>query len=402
MNHFSFVYIMLGFFLYIFEVKKELLFGLSLSVLYITYYLVEVVKKPILVCGAGEFRQVLEERVPLLRERYWPTPWCVEARLQTVLGSLLRTRWLPPPRFRRQLLALSDGGQVALDWLEPAPAPAGGDARPVLLVLPGLTGASHADYVRCLCAAARSLGAHAVVFTNRGLGGVALTTPRLYCAVSHADLAEAVDAVRARCAGPLLAAGVSLGGLILGQYLARHGAAARVAAALVVSSPLDVEAGAACIERAPNAPLAWHMAAALRRTLAAHPSLARACDWPRVSSARSLRQFDAAFTARHFGFESVDAYYAAATLRGKLARVRVPLLCLCAADDPFQPSDVLPRGEAAASARVALLVTARGGHIGFLEGWWPARAAPDQYIARLAHQYFAALLQAPQLLHVPA
>lgn len=36
--------IMLGVFLYIFEVKKEFLVCISLSLLYITYYLVEVVK----------------------------------------------------------------------------------------------------------------------------------------------------------------------------------------------------------------------------------------------------------------------------------------------------------------------------------------------------------------------
>lgn len=35
---------MLGIFMYIFELKKELLVGFSLSILYITYYLVEVVK----------------------------------------------------------------------------------------------------------------------------------------------------------------------------------------------------------------------------------------------------------------------------------------------------------------------------------------------------------------------
>lgn len=35
---------MIGIIMYLFEVKKELLIGLSLSVLYVTYYLVEVVK----------------------------------------------------------------------------------------------------------------------------------------------------------------------------------------------------------------------------------------------------------------------------------------------------------------------------------------------------------------------
>uniref|UniRef100_A0A2A4JIK4 Uncharacterized protein n=1 Tax=Heliothis virescens TaxID=7102 RepID=A0A2A4JIK4_HELVI len=114
--------------MYMFEIKKELLVGFSLSILYITYYLVEVVKKPILICREGEFRKFLEENVPLLSEHYWPTPWCVESRLQTVLGSILRSRLLPPVKYRRQVLRLSDGGQVALDWVESA-----GPARAVLL-----------------------------------------------------------------------------------------------------------------------------------------------------------------------------------------------------------------------------------------------------------------------------
>ncbi|PZC73396.1 hypothetical protein B5X24_HaOG209563 [Helicoverpa armigera] len=307
--------------MYIFEIKKELLVGFSLSILYITYYLVEVVKKPILICREGEFRQFLEENVPLLSEHYWPTPWCVESRLQTVLGSVLRSRLLPPVKYRRQVVRLSDGGQVALDWVESA-----GPARAVLLVLPGLTGCADADY---------------------------------------------------------------------------HGAGAGVHAALAVSSPLDVVKGSECMERAPlNALLSYHMARNLRRTLRAHePLRAGPCDWRGVERARSVREFDAAFTTKHFGFGSVDAYYAAASLRDKLAAVRVPLLCLCAADDPFQPLGAMPLEEAREAERVALLVTARGGHIGFLEGWWPARAARDQYIARLATQYFAALLARADLLH---
>ncbi|CAH0694907.1 unnamed protein product [Spodoptera exigua] len=389
---------MLGIFMYIFELKKELLVGFSLSILYITYYLVEVVKKPILICREGDFRQFLEENVPLLSEHYWPTPWCVESRLQTVLGSLLRSRLLPPVKYHREVLQLSDGGQVALDWVRYEAEP----ARAVLLVLPGLTGSADADYVRCLAAAASALRAHCVVFNNRGLGGLPLTTPRLYCAVSHSDLAEVVRSVRSAAGDvPLLAAGVSLGGLILGHYLAEHGERAGVHAALAVSSPLDVEKGSECMERAPlNALLSYHMARNLRRTLRAHERLRAApCDWSGVERARSVREFDAAFTTQHFGFGSVDAYYRAATLRDKLSAVRVPLLCLCAADDPFQPLGAIPVAEAEAARSVALLVTARGGHIGFLEGWWPARGARDQYIARLAAQYFAGLLRRRELLH---
>ncbi|XP_013188528.1 phospholipase ABHD3 [Amyelois transitella] len=390
---------MIGMFMYIFELKKEVLLGLSLSVLYITYYLVEAVKKPLLVCREGPFRQFLENSVPLLQEHYWPTPWCVEARLQTVVGSVLRSHLLPQVHYRREVLKLSDGGQVALDWVDCPEED--GSPRPVLLVLPGLTGGSQADYARCLVAAAAALQAHVVVFLNRGIGGIPLTTPRLYCALSHADLAEVVAAVRARRRGPLLAAGVSLGGLILGQYLAAAGDAAGVSAALIVSSPLDVERSAECLERPLlNAALSYVMARNLRNTVRAHAALrAAGADWAGVAACRSVRQFDRAFTTKHFGFHSVDEYYRQATLRDKLERVRVPLLCLCAADDPMQPIHVIPMREACSSAHVALAVTARGGHIGFLEGWWPAGAPSAQYIARLARQYFRGLLARPDLLH---
>ncbi|GBP25161.1 Phospholipase ABHD3 [Eumeta japonica] len=197
-------------------------------------------QRPRLVGGAGVFRECLERDVPLVRERYWPTPWCVEARLQTVLASVLRTWLLPRERYHRQVLMLADGGQVALDWMETECA----EGAPVLLVLPGLTGASQAEYVRCVCGAARALRLRCVVFNNRGLGGLPLTSPRLYCAASHDDLAEVIHAVREAAPGvPLLAVGVSLGGLILGNYLAAHGAHAELHAALIISSPLNVPKG---------------------------------------------------------------------------------------------------------------------------------------------------------------
>ena len=50
-----------------------------------------------------------------------------------------------------------------------------------------------------------------------------------------------------------------------------------------------------------------------------------------------MREFDASFTSKLFGFKNVEDYYAKATLHDKLHNIEVPLLCLSAADDPFQP-----------------------------------------------------------------
>lgn len=105
---------------------------------------------------------------------------------------------------------------------------------------------------------------------------------------------------------------------------------------------------------------------------------------------RTIKEFDSSFTSIHFGFENVHKYYEKATLHNKLHKIEVPTLCLSAADDPFQPLEAIPIKGAEESSHVAIVVTARGGHIGFLDGIWPGHK--DQYMARIFAQYFAAAL----------
>lgn len=65
---------------------------------------------------------------------------------------------------------MKDGGEIALDWMDNDC----NDDSPVILLLPGLTGASQAEYIKCFVRAGCSMGARIAVFNNRGLGGVAL------------------------------------------------------------------------------------------------------------------------------------------------------------------------------------------------------------------------------------
>lgn len=54
------------------------------------------------------------------------------------------------------------------------------------------------------------------------------------------------------------------------------------------------------------------------------------------------------------------------------------------------PLPAIPISDAEKSSHVAIVITARGGHIGFLEGWWPS--SKEQYMGRLFSQYFSAVL----------
>lgn len=111
---------------------------------------------------------------------------------------------------------MKDGGEVALDWLEDGCAA----NAPVIIILPGLTGESQAEYIKCLVNQANFKGIKCCVFNNRGLGGITLKTPRLYCAANCEDLSEVVNHVHKKY--PTVkkgATGISMGGLILGEKL---------------------------------------------------------------------------------------------------------------------------------------------------------------------------------------
>uniref|UniRef100_A0A6B2E6U6 Putative alpha/beta hydrolase n=1 Tax=Phlebotomus kandelakii TaxID=1109342 RepID=A0A6B2E6U6_9DIPT len=358
---------------------------------YLGYYFWEVVKRPILAVSEGPFKKFLLKNVPTLEMKFWPTFWCVESRAQTVFASILRSQIIPRINYRREVLTLKDGGEVALDWLEDGCL---SDA-PLILILPGLTGESQAEYIKCLVTAANIIGVRTVVFNNRGLGGVTLKTPRLYCAANCEDLSEVVSHVkRLNPSVKLGATGISMGGLILGNYLATHSDEARhlITAAKIISVPWDVHKGTASIEKPYlNSMLGRHLANSLCNTVSKYEIFQDGrVDMTKVLQSKTIKEFDANFTSKQFGFKDVDSYYQAATLHNKLHKIKVPLLCLSAADDPFQPLEAIPIKAAEKSSHVAIVVTARGGHIGFLEGWWPS--SKDQYMGRLFSQYFAAAL----------
>ncbi|KZC11941.1 PREDICTED: phospholipase ABHD3 isoform X1 [Dufourea novaeangliae] len=368
-------------------------YGALVGIGFCVYYLFEVVKTPMLVCANGPFRSFLEEHVPLVRNKFWPTLWCFESRAQTIMASILRSRILPPIVYRREILTLSDGGEVALDWAEEGSSV----TSPIVIILPGLTGASQAEYIKCLVSAAKKVGIRCMIFNNRGLGGVELKTPRTYCAANSDDLSEVVDHVRKLYPHvPVGATGISMGGLILGNYLAQQGTMARnkLKGCFLISVPWNVFAATKNTEENYfNLMMNKYLAGTLRKNIQRLHYATEAgffdVDIETLLKSQTVREFDSHFTVKQFGYRDVEEYYSNATIHDKLHLIDVPLLCLSAADDPFQPVQAIPLKEISETKKVAVVVTSRGGHIGFLEGVWPVKE--EQYMGKLFSQFFTAL-----------
>lgn len=76
----------------------------------------------------AKLRQFLEDHVPTALTTYWPGPVLLgffswEGRFQSALGLSLRISHSNRLPYKRQVLDLADGGQLALDILEPQELP---------------------------------------------------------------------------------------------------------------------------------------------------------------------------------------------------------------------------------------------------------------------------------------
>ena len=309
--------------------------------------------------------------------------WLPGGNLQTIWPALFARRGFGPrPRFRRERWTTPDGDFVDLDWLEDA-ADASGDARPLLVLFHGLEGSSRSHYAQAFADFAREHGLAFVVPHFRGCSGELNPGPRAYHSGDHEEIGWIVARLRERQHAPLLAVGVSLGGNALLRWAGEQGPrAARWANAVAaVSSPLDLAAGSQAIGRGFNR---WSYTRMFLRSmkpkalgkLAQHPGL---FDGARLRLARDLYQFDNIFTAPVHGFRDADDYYARASAKPWLHRIRIPALVLNALNDPFVPAASLPRAHEAGPC-VTLWQPREGGHAGFPAGALPGhvRKMPDE------------------------
>jgi predicted alpha/beta-fold hydrolase len=305
---------------------------------------------------------------------------------QTLLAHLLRRP--RPPRLRRERVDTRDGDFLDLDWLEAPPD------RPHVLVLHGLEGTPGSGYVRATLNEIARRGWGAVAMAWRSCSGESNRVLRSYCSGETEDPRFVAGRIRdGGLRGPLFAIGYSLGGNALLKLLAETGEGSPIDAGVAVSTPYDL---AACA-RSLDAP--WGGGAIYRREflrtlrkkalrkLREHPACGLSADAVRRS--RTFHAFDDAFTAPSNGYRDADDYYARASSGPLLDRIRRPVLCVSAEDDPMVPIETLP--VTIRNPSVQLLRTQKGGHVGFLAGsllrphFW-AEAQAVEFLARLVQR----------------
>jgi predicted alpha/beta-fold hydrolase len=311
---------------------------------------------------------------PIIDLLYQAPRWLPSAHAQTIVPALFARR--PMVQYKRERWTTPDGDFIDLDWLDSAVDTVRPPAKaPLFVLFHGLEGSSDSHYARVLMAEAKARGWHGVVPHFRSCSGSMNLLPRFYHLADSAEVDWVLRRLKAQHNGPIVAAGVSLGGNVLLRWLCEQeqDATAILDAAAAISAPLDVHAGGHAISQGFGMVYTRSFLKTLKRKALAkldqYPGL---FDRDAMLAARTMHAFDNAVTAPLHGFRDTDDYWTRATTRPFLPQIAAPTLILNARNDPFLPGRVLPSATEV-SATVTLDQPMHGGHVGFMTGPFPGR-----------------------------
>ncbi|MEO7093417.1 MAG: alpha/beta fold hydrolase, partial [Polyangiales bacterium] len=321
-----------------------------------------------------------------------PAPLFRGAHAQTVLVP-----YLPAKREVGERITVPIEGGALTGRLHRAMGSA--PARACVLVLHGIAGTADEPFVHRTARLAQKRGLDALRLDLRGAGESAdCGVPPLFHAGLTADVRAAIELLLARYERVHLI-GFSLGGQIALRTVGEwgEGAPPGVASVTAVSPPIHLRECATFSERRAASIYRIYIVRALKqRYLRARTAMGERFHADLLRSARTVSDYDAAVVAPHFGFRDVEDYYAQASSESLIDRIAAPTLILHAADDPLVSVEPVQRVQRRRLPGVRVVVTERGGHVGFY-GRAPAAGDDTRFWAEERAIDLAAALERAQV-----
>jgi len=241
---------------------------------------------------------------------------------------------------------------------------------PVVVLVHGLEGSSNSNYMLGIAEKAWQRGFHVVRMNQRNCGGTERLTPTLYNSGMSADYRAILDELSVEDGfSRIFFAGYSMGGNLVtkmaGEFCGAVPQALRGVAAVCPS--INLASCADELELHNNYFYQRHFVAGLMlryaRKVELFPQKYSANGFGRI---RTVRQFDEAITAPHFGYSDAQEYYEAAGAKCVIDKIRVPMLLITAQDDPFVPFEATRASGAEKNPAIEFVAPQHGGHCGFI------------------------------------
>jgi len=242
--------------------------------------------------------------------------------------------------------------------------PRGASNRGEMILVHGLEGSSDAGYMRTMAKTALDAGYVVHRFNIRTCGGTERLCNTLYHAGLTSDLRSVLGQLRDEGRAPVRLVGYSLGGNQVLKLAGELGEDARplIASVCAISTPIDLAAGARKLGHLSNRVYERRFLKRMRNRVIATGRFTAS----QIRGAASIYEFDDRITAPSFGFRGADHYYETQSSQLFLEGIRVPALLIQSKDDIFVPFEIFNHPAFQSNPCLRLLLTERGGHLGFL------------------------------------
>ena len=294
-----------------------------------------------------------------------PHPWLGNAHAMTLAGAFWprRARRLPPAESRQFEVEPGTRLLAKCHWQ------ASRRECATLVVVHGLEGSSESGYMRGLAEQAFVAGLNVLRVNQRTCGGSEELTPTLYGSGLSADYRAILFELIERDRLPAIYfSGYSMGGNLVLAMAGRLGAQAprELRGVCGVCPTIDLAACVDAIGRPSNALYQRHFVRALKARLRRKARLSGELAVNGVASVRTVREFDDAVTAPHFGYRDADDYYYQASACRVTQQIAVPALIITAQDDPVVPFSIFAGSEVRGNSCISVLAPPQGGHCAFI------------------------------------
>ena len=304
-------------------------------------------------------------------EPFRSAPWCINGHTHTVLSSLIFSS--PSLNTVREKVTTPDDDFLYVDMLENRPDSA------VAVLFHGLEGHSRRYYITQLADHLYNRGFTVAAVNFRSCAGEMNRNKKFYHSGETDDLQTVFEWIQKMYpANKMVAAGFSLGGSALLNYLKKHKTNHPLFRVAVVSTPFDLKKGSLNLEKGVNRLYSLRFLKTLKKKVIQkrvdHPDLP-------IFNGNTLYDFDDVITGPIHGFEGADHYYSECSSRFFMDQISTPTLVVHSKEDPMCPYKWTPLNEIRKNSALTACFTDRGGHVGF----W---GLPPGWLNRVIGDYF--------------
>lgn len=333
----------------------------------------------------GVFSGVVE-RLPLLKQKYRPTPWLSNAHAHILYLDLIKKRTIKLQYDVLEQLTMSDGGITGIAWYGLKLPP----TTPTIVLLHTITGSpeSMRELVRDLH---QYTGWRVALCLRRGHADLPMPVPKMNLFGSTQDLREQLLYIQDKFPkSELYGVGSSAGTGLLVRYLGEEGEQTPLKAAFALCPGYNTETGFAYVHPFYSKVMAKKL---IKRFIQHYQEVWQVYPtWKQLLEVKDLSEFEKMYYCLA-GFEDYESYSKATNPIYVFENIKIPLMILNAEDDPVcHIQNLEPYKEVIQSMpNIVVVTTRKGSHCGFYQGLMQT----DSWATRLMADYLLQLSKAP-------